>query len=285
LNKNCEANNLKINEKGVLKNSAIYFHNASTLARELYFNLLCCGFYYCDNHYKVKRNTYHSFLLLYVIKGNGYVIINDEEIQINENTLVLIDCNVPHEYGSKLGWNIFWCHFTGKLAIPWYQQILKLNNGVKHLDNASACYIHFKELIDIHRDETGSNEAYTNRLITDIISELLVNPITKNKERPFTNIAGYINNNLNKNITVDELAERACMSKFHFIRVFNKEFGFTPHEFIIHSRINAAKFFLLSSSKSIKEIVYLCGFNNESAFSNTFKKVVGMTPCQFRNKK
>jgi AraC-like DNA-binding protein len=273
---------MDINEIGVLKDSKIYFHNASNLARELYFNLLCCGHYSCDVHYKVKRKTYHSYLLLYVIKGNGYIIINNEEIQITRNTLVLIDCNVPHEYGSKLGWNIFWCHFTGKLAHPWHQQILKLNKGVKNLDNAGFCYANFKELIDIHKEETGSNEAYTNRLITDIISELMVDTIPKDKDRPFTNIAGYINNNLDKKITVDELSKRACMSKYHFIRVFNKEFGSTPHEYIIQTRINAAKFYLLSSSKSIKEIVYLCGFNNESAFSNTFKKIVGKTPGQYR---
>lgn len=276
---------MEINEKGVLKNSAIYFHNASSISRELYFNLLCCGCYFCDIHYKVRRNTYHSFLLLYVIKGNGYVIINDKEIQINQNTLVLIDCNIPHEYGSKLGWSIFWSHFNGTLARPWYNQIIIKNNGILHLEHAGNCYNDFKDLIDIHRNETGSNEAYTNRLLTDIISELLIDPITKTTDRPFTNIAGYINNNLDKEITVDELAERACMSKYHFIRVFNNEFGFTPHEFIIHSRINAAKFYLLSSSKSIKEIVYLCGFNNDSAFSNTFRKVVGKTPGQFRKRK
>lgn len=275
---------MKINEKGVLKNSAIYFHNASEIARKLYFNLLCCGCYSCDNHYKVKRNTYHSFLLLYVIKGNGYVIINDEEIQIKKNTLVLIDCTIPHEYGSKLGWNIFWGHFNGSLARQWYHQIIKKNNGIKQLDNTSACYNEFKELIDIHKEESGSNEAYTNRLLVDIISELMVDNIPKSQDRPFTNIAGFINNNLDKQITVDELAKRACMSKYHFIRVFNKEFGFTPHEFIIHSRINAAKFYMLTSDKSIKEIVYLCGFNNESAFSNTFKKIVGKTPGQYRTK-
>lgn len=273
-----------INEKGVLKDSEIYFHNASNIARKMYLNILCCGSYFCDNHYRVKRNTYHSFLLLFVIKGNGFIKINNEEIQISKNTLVVIDCNIPHEYGSKLGWNIFWTHFNGILARPWYNQIIKKNNGIIQLENSSNCYTEFKNLIDLHRNEAGSNEAYTNRLLTNILSELMIDPIKQTKERPFTNIAGYINNNLDKSISVDELADRACMSKYHFIRVFNKEFGFTPHEFIINSRISAAKFYLLSSSKSIKEIVYLCGFNNESAFSNTFKKVVGKTPGQFRNR-
>lgn len=275
---------MKINEDGVLNNSEIYFHNASLMAKNIFFNLLCCGQYMCNHHYKVKRNTYHSFLLIYVIKGNGYVVVNDKEIQIDENTLVMIDCTIPHEYGSKLGWNILWAHFNGPQARSWFNRISSLNNNIRKLNSSSKCFYNFKELIDLHKEENGSNEAYTNQILTNIISELLVNSIIRTEEHTFSNIAGYINNNIDKKITVTELANRACMSKYHFIRVFNKEFGFTPHEFIINSRINAAKFYIKSSNKSLKEIVYLCGFSNESAFSNTFKKVVGVTPGQFRKK-
>lgn len=276
---------MKVNEKGVLKESEIFFHTASNLAKQIYFNIICCGNYSCDLHYKVQRNTYHSYLLLYVIKGCGYVNRNEDIVYLNENSITLIDCNKPHEYGTKTGWKIFWVHLNGPVLEKWYQVIFEKNKGYKELNNSMNCFNNMKSLIDNHKYNNGGNEAKTNQILVNVMSELLIDFNIRNEEQPFETIIGYINNNLNKKITVDELAQIACMSKFHFIRTFKKEFGYTPHEFIINSRINAAKFYLLSSNKSLKEIVYICGFNNESSFSNTFKKLVKISPAIYRESK
>lgn len=273
---------MEINEKGVLKESEIFFHNASETAKRVFFYLLCCGNYSCDNHYHVKRSTYHSFLFIYVIKGNGFIVKNGKEVFVKTNSLMLLDCTKEHEYGTNQGWKIYWVHCNGLLCKEWYALINNKNNGIIPLDNFAHCYQTMKRLIDNQKYNKGSNEAFTNQLIVNLFSELMVDPIQKENEKPLSHIAGYITNNLNKKISLDELAEIACMSKFNFIRVFHKEFGYTPHEFIIYTRINAAKFYLLTTKKSVKEIVYLCGFNNESAFSNTFKKVTGITPGQYK---
>lgn len=275
---------MKINEKGVLKESEIFFHNATNLSKKIFFNITCCGNYACDLHYKVQRNTYHSYLLLYVIKGYGYLNQDNKITTLKENSISLINCNIPHEYGTHSGWKIYWAHFNGELAHQWYNLIIKKNKGYKELDNSINCYKFMKELIDNHKYNNGANEALTNKLLVNILSELLIEENINQTQAPFETIVGYINNNLNKKISIDELANRACMSKFHFIRTFKKEFGYSPHEFIINSRINAAKFYLLSSDKSLKEIVYLCGFNTESAFSNSFKKEVHLSPAKYRQK-
>lgn len=273
---------MKINEPGVLKESEIYFHNPSQLSQKIFFNIICCGNYSCDNHYKVKRMTYNSFLLIYVLKGNGYYKKDGKTYYIKQNSITLIDCNIAHEYGTNSGWKIFWVHFNGVLAPQWYSNIIIKTQGYKELLNSVNIISTMKGIIDCFKYDNGSNEVLINKYMVDILSEFFVEEKSKENEVPFQTIVGYINNNLDKRITIEDLAKKACMSQYHFIRKFYKEVGYTPYEFIINSRINAAKFYLTSSDKSIKEILYICGFKDSSAFSSAFKKIVKVSPSEFR---
>ena len=92
----------------------------------------------------------------------------------------------------------------------------------------------------------------------------------------------YINEKFTENISVSELADRAMLSQYYFIRLFKKSTGYTPHEYIINLRLNAAKYLLKSSQSSIKEICFSTGFSCESAFCSTFKKATGLSPAQYR---
>ena len=97
-------------------------------------------------------------------------------------------------------------------------------------------------------------------------------------------IIRYIQENLGRNLSVDELSEQACMSKPHFFRCFKHTFGVSPVEFINQQRIEMAKELLLTTQKSLTEICYEAGFNNTSYFSRLFKRYEKMSPSRFRKK-
>ena len=81
------------------------------------------------------------------------------------------------------------------------------------------------------------------------------------------------------------MAEKANLSPYYFTRVFKAVTGYTPHEFLLISRMNAAKFLLHDTSASVKETCFSVGFTNESNFCTSFKKIVGVTPSEYRNDK
>lgn len=278
---------MKINEKGVLSQSEIFFHNPSQLSKKIFNYVICCGNYSCNNHYKVMRNTYNSYLLIYVLKGNGYYKKNGKIYNLKTNSFTIIDCNIPHEYGTISGWKIYWVHFDGTQAKDWYHYINIKTQGYIEVLNSLKIITNMKNIIDCLKYNEGSNEALINNYLVNLLSEFLLEKETNKEKKPFQSIVGYINNNLDKKISIEELAKIACLSEYHFIRKFYKEVGYTPYEFIINSRINASKFYLSTTTKSIKEILYLCGFKDSSAFSTAFKKIVKMSPSQFRqiNKK
>ena len=87
----------------------------------------------------------------------------------------------------------------------------------------------------------------------------------------------YICDNLDKNITLDELSLVASLSKYHFLRLFKEHYGITPHKYILTQRVNRAKM-LIKKEKNLSIIASKSGFCDQSHFIKSFKKIYGYTP-------
>jgi AraC family transcriptional regulator len=93
-------------------------------------------------------------------------------------------------------------------------------------------------------------------------------------------IVEYIQEHLDHSLTLDELAKVVGMSPYHFARRFKQSRGLTPHQYILHARIECARTLLLEEEPII-ELVTRLGFADQSHFTRTFKHFVGMTPGAF----
>ena len=98
----------------------------------------------------------------------------------------------------------------------------------------------------------------------------------------FAAVVGYIKEHLADSLTIDKLSALACMSKATFFRVFKREFGITPVEFIIRERLGEAKRLLRHPLASVAEVCLRAGFNNVSYFQSLFKKHEGITPGAYK---
>ncbi len=96
----------------------------------------------------------------------------------------------------------------------------------------------------------------------------------------------YIELNLEKTLTLSELATVANFSKFHFNRIFHSIVGETPFQFILRLRLEkAASLILANKNASITEIAYKCGFSDISVFSRNFKNYFKISASRFRKEK
>lgn len=87
----------------------------------------------------------------------------------------------------------------------------------------------------------------------------------------------YIDKNYADKIDLDNISDEAYFSKFHFIRLFKKVYGKTPHQYLTFVRIeNATQ--LLRIGKPVTEVCYAVGFESLSSFGSLFKRIVGSTP-------
>lgn len=92
----------------------------------------------------------------------------------------------------------------------------------------------------------------------------------------------YIRKHLNEAIELEKLAEISCLSKDHFIRLFKKELGTTPLQYINQKKIEKAQLLLITEELAVKEIAFQLAFEDYSYFNRLFKKITGVTPQEYR---
>jgi AraC-like DNA-binding protein len=85
-----------------------------------------------------------------------------------------------------------------------------------------------------------------------------------------------------KRLTIDVLARRAGLSKFHFIRSFTARTGQTPHQYLRAKRIDRACHLLATTPMPISDVCEACGFESLSSFSGVFRRLTGETPAAYR---
>lgn len=277
---------MKVYEPGVLGNSDVYFHTPSEPARRQFLNIRCVGRYSCDAKYRVARQNYESYLLLYVQRGSGYFWIDSVRTAVAEGSLVLLDCYKPHRYGTDTGWDILWCHFSGAGAQGYYEMVQRSRSQIIHPHMPSSAIRALEKMFRMFHHERQVSEAMINRHLVCALTEFLTNNSTADSQRSdardFEDVFSYIAQHLDQPISLQDLADQAALSPYYFCRVFREETGFTPNQYLINARVNAAKFFLRTTDLPNKAIIARCGFNSESGFCTVFKRLTGKTPHQYR---
>lgn len=93
----------------------------------------------------------------------------------------------------------------------------------------------------------------------------------------------WIAENLRKKLTVQVLADRAAMSVRNFERVFTREVGRTPSQYVLQARVEAVRHQLERSDRGLKQIAADCGFGGADVMRRSFARLVGVTPNQYRS--
>lgn len=138
-----------------------------------------------------------------------------------------------------------------------------------------------------------SSRLYIDSLISTLITHLirhysnqeqqhskpLSNPLSKQK---LQQVIDYIYQNLDRDLTLAELAKLVQISPSYFSILFKQTTGITPHQYVIQCRIEHAKQLLRQNNMAIADIALRLGFSHQSHLSRHFKKLVGVTPKQFR---
>ena len=92
----------------------------------------------------------------------------------------------------------------------------------------------------------------------------------------------YIGDCFRERVTLEMAARHACLSPFHFNRLFALAFGETPHEFLTRVRIDEAKRLLLAENQSVTDICFGLGYESLGSFSLKFRQKTGLAPSTFR---
>lgn len=285
---------MKVNEMLVKPSSEYFIYTPTQEALSYFLYPICIGhFVYCPG-YVLNRKSYDSLLIMYVKSGICTIHACETDVVVSAGNTILINCYEAHGYESSLGWEADWIHIDGNSVLKYYEYFSKL------YDNAIPVFhgkpFGLSTLISAFSNGNIPAEASMSILITGMLADFATvgsntgksnsiydtNSLSGYDNDMISTVTGYINSHFTEELSIDELAALAGLSRFYFIRLFKKRTGCTPHEYLVNTRLNHAKYLLKNTSLTIKEICFASGFADESRFCTCFRDCVGMRPSEYR---
>ncbi len=236
------------------------------------------GNYWDDIFYLSK--TYQIWLIR---AGEGTFSLANQSFQLVKGDAFFIKPTLLHKGkpNPETGWAVTTLNFKPSLIEDLMSEgaIFSVFDETKPLsfleEQLEKLLVHFE-------DEISMEDA--KNLVYDFLIECSdQEPIyTKSKTQHISvkQARKYIETHFKAKFSLDELADEVCLSKFHLLRLFKQEVGLAPLTYQLQLKLNEARK-LIFQKKSLTEVAYELGFNDQAHFINTYKKYTEITPGDF----
>lgn len=131
-------------------------------------------------------------------------------------------------------------------------------------------------------------EQVTNTILVSMLQNMGITKLTATVKGGLSPkvaalVCEYMQANFYRQVYLAELAELAQLSEYHFCRMFKQSMAQTPQAYLLAIRIEQVKLRVVNSQVSMADIALQCGFANQSHMGRYFKKLVGISPRQYRS--
>ena len=231
--------------------------------------------------YRVFRNNLESHTGKVLISKPGF-----EHVTFHTNNQP--DTSTTFEFKSEFADELK-SHYPASLS--WFLQ----NNDVHSIllkCTPEVDYLHHRILQSLISGT--SSRLQIDEWVMDLVDELMRGVAKISNEDPIQdslkkyhlptieNAKEYILQHFHENISLQQLADHCLVSPFHFSRIFKTITSISPHQYLSAIRLNHAKSLLNTTSLSIGEISFDCGFNSIEHFATSYRQRYGMSPSEFR---
>jgi len=245
--------------------------------------------------------------LTFILEGYGKRIIGNKINRFEPGDMVFIGSNVPHIWLSDAAFYDEESGLRSKVITVYihpqiFQQMfdyVEEANGIKKMISEASRGISIygetrkiiaEKLISLSQID-GFERVYGLLHILDLISKssernLIINndedvPKGVHSDR-LIEILKFIKDNLAEEVTLEQLAQIACMTKQSFCRFFKERTNKTFSQYILELRMSNACKLLIELDRPISVVASMCGYSSNSHFSKIFREYVGQTPYEFR---
>lgn len=267
--------------KIVLRTEGVYFSH--TVANDIPDAL-------ADSH------CHDIYEILYVIRGNGKYVVEGGEYVVRPRTIMLIHPLSYHHLALDSSvYERYLIQFSKSAVGVSVQHMLdKLSEGEGSSGNyfspsavsdaVTSLYERFEIAASLPEEEKG---AFIRTLVSELI--ILLSAASGEKMVHFDDEIGarvvrYLNQNITKDISLDQLAKHFFVSKYYLCRAFKKHNGISVHGYINYKRIMHAKQ-LIEAGETASGAAYKVGFGDYSAFYRAYVKIIGNSPTSVQARK
>jgi AraC-like DNA-binding protein len=275
---------MKVIEPGVLPSSDVYSHIPTEYAKNNLHAIYFAGTYDCTAPYMIERDNHDYFIIIHIKKGTLLLELSDANYTACAGDFLFFDCRLPQKYYTPETVSFDFIHFKGLNSQTLFNEVKQKGPLLFEKCNETI-KLSFKYLIDSMVHNTIDDFRVSVHIHNILCSFIEHNMNLKDHKAPasFKAVFTFIEENLHRELTIEELAGICALSKFHFVRKFKDLFGLSPYQYLVQQRVERSRYLLKNKSYSIKEIGIRVGFNSPSHFVSTFKKYCAMTPDEYRH--
>lgn len=240
-----------------------------------------------------KRESLDSFLFIIVVSGSGTFTYKGKKYSLSSGDHLFIDCKKPysHESTDSDPWELMWVHFNGIIMDQYYLYFSNKNSSIVFCPEESS---EFNALLENLMMLVNKKSTHSELLVSHLLNSLVTKILTSDTDQyvndadtiadKIKQIKDFLDENFQKKIPLNMIADEFFISKYHMSREFKKAYGITIANYIIAKRITHAKELLRFTNMRIDEIARLCGIEDNSYFNKIFRKFEGMTASEYRKK-
>lgn len=226
------------------------------------------------------------YLLQYTLRGNGFLELKGHTYPINEKEGFIVPKSTDFRIINQSEWNLCWVGFQGPNVKKYLTQANLTENPVFKFENSSK----FEAVIEkIYHN--ARNPLISNATLISYIYELLGLLLERNQENiykdrslsHFEKAAYYIDKNIFKKITIEQIVLEYDISAAQLYRSFKDHCGLSPKQYLDIKKMDKAKELIKSTTLSFHQISILLNYDHDETFYQIFKRVTGMRPSQFRD--
>ena len=252
-------------------------------------NVIATGIY--NSNLIFKKGTYSKnrkvkmFEIEIALEKGGISYVNEKKMKIEPDLLIIAK---PNDIRHTL--TPFKCYYVHMILLDGelYDKLLKVPTFIK--TNKKDTFIElFKKISLMYEASTKNQEIMLQSHILELVYLILEESknislqesLNKNTYEVVNDVINYILNNLTSDLSLKAISKRFGFSSIYFHNFFKSSTGKTLHDFVEEQRLKKAINLLTSTSKTVTEIAYECGFSSQSYFNYVFKKAKNTTPKQY----
>lgn len=256
------------------------------LSRDLY--PLAAGFYPKAVDHEMWRQHHTDHLLVYCADGRGNLRTDQGEWTVGAGDLIVLPAGASHRYAAnnEQPWTIYWVHYEGELAAA-YTEFLGVTQPLVHIGVQPRLIADFEVLFSL-RSAGYAERAFIQAagqlkaMLTYIANAIFLRSSIHDTRIDLDRVSQLMHLRMDRELNLDELAKTANLSKFHFIRKFKQLTGHSPIQHFIHLKMQHACQLLDNTREPVKRIANRVGYDDAHYFSRLFKRVIGVSPQQYR---
>lgn len=246
------------------------------------------GCFYALGNFSTSRTSKDSYLLFYTFSGAGVVHQGGQDVRLEKGQALLMDCRSPQSYGTAQDrghWYHWWAHVDGP-AIAAMGEVLGLPRLVPVPLAASFAERHFTTILQELEKEGAAPMLHQDRAIYDIVATMAETAVQSEVQEmgtgPVEAARRLVELRYADDLTVEDMAREANVSPSYLMRIFKRQLGTSPHNYLLRYRITKARELLVETTEPVSRIARETGFSSDSNFSYRFRQMTGQSPREYR---